>query len=240
MLREPYSRFNSEVLHWCGTKGDCVDWKAGNLSSLSFEELDKIGKKSEYNETFLLESHVNLNKHMIIHNRQIKMIGGLKKDFDLNFKKSHPKLIDHPRKKYTVQHSIHYSSKPVKEIFDNSINIANEHNIIILIQEKFHESICLLEILYGNMYPFKWISDKNSHNPSRSYKPSVATSPEIESTTLYNIWKSKNEEDVNFYNYNIEKFDQNFKIALELEKEFRLKNKSRKYRKFTKQCDIYL
>lgn len=240
MLREPYDRFRSEVLNWCSIKGDCVDWKAGISSNLTFRVLNKIGKGEEYNETALLESHVNLNKHMIIHNRQIKMIGGLKKDFDLNFKNDHPKLINHPKKKYSNQHSIHYSNKPVKEIYDNSIRIMDEYNIIMLIQEKFQESICLLEILYGNMYPFKWNSDKNSHNPSNSYKPTSSDSIiKHQSTVLYKKWLLKNKEDVDFYNYNIEKFDEKFKIALELEKEFRSRDKSRKYRKYTKQCDLY-
>ena len=80
---------------------------------------------------------------------------------------------------------INYLSYEAKELF------------ILGLEEKFQESLCILEILYGNLYKFHWSQDSNSHNHNSNFNYTKVTVSEYSrysnNKNLYKKWLENNE-----------------------------------------------
>ena len=96
------------------------------------------------------------------------------------------------------------------------------------LQERFAETICILEILYGHLYPFHWQPHIHTHNKDNK-NFSISTLSNISSTTtneyyqnrniqeypdIYEIWLKKNKADIELYKYAMKVFDKQFQSAL--------------------------
>ena len=90
------------------------------------------------------------------------------------------------------------------------------------IQERFTETICILEILYGHLYPFNWQPNKHTHHKDKDTNPILfnisnnrnTITKQQEYNDIYNIWAIKNQADIEFYQYITKVFDEQFKSAL--------------------------
>lgn len=218
MLRDPFDRFISEAINWVGSKGQAVDWsvkvrkddviryyKGVNLTHISGTN----GSMNVTEQLDYIQQYASLPMNFILHNRQTKMVGGSVHDFNMNFD---PKTTIGSRWVPNNFGKSNYISK----VFSRAQRILTEDtDVLLLLQERFAESICILEILYGHLYKFHWDARKHSHNATRNFDI-TNTSYIIKDPykSVHSIWSKRNEMDVKLYNSAIRWFDIQFTEAL--------------------------
>lgn len=216
-LRSPFQRFISETFYW--NDYHTPDW--------SYKMKKPYGHGIE-----LLNGYLSLPQNMMIQNRQIKMIGVGKANFNMIDYKDHIQGTRYQGGTSSkdridiLNHSINYLSYEAKELF------------ILGLEEKFKESLCILEILYGNLYKFHWSQDSNSHNHNSNFNYTKVTVSEYSrysnNKILYQKWLENNKEDEILYNKSLYLFDLQFKLAL------KLINKNKINRKYIPHCKGFI
>ena len=92
--------------------------------------------------------------------------------------------------------------------------IQTSTNVITLIHERFEESLCVLEYLYGDLYKFQWDPNSNSHNFKQKFNSTVAkiSSTEYKTHKSYREWESKNREDIKLYDQAVAVFESYMRV----------------------------
>lgn len=217
MLRDPFDRFISEAINWVGPKGQAVDWsvkikkdevvryyKGINLTHIQDTRLTNDTQQMDY-----ISQYASLPMNFIFHNRQTKMVGGSVHDFNMNFD-SQVSLGSR-----WVPHNIGRSNY-ISKVFSRAQRVLTEDtDVLLLLQERFAESICILEILYGHMYQFKWEASKHSHNATRGFDI-TNTSYIVKDPykSVHSIWSKRNEMDIKLYSAATQWFTVQFDEAL--------------------------
>lgn len=233
MLRDPFDRFISEAINWVGPKGQAVDWsvkvnKDDEIRYYKGVNLSHIHDLATTNETQQLDyiaQYASLPMSFIYHNRQTKMIGGSVHDFNMNFD---PKVTLGSRWVPNNMGKTNYISK----VFSRAQRILTEDtDVLLLLQERFAESICILEILYGHLYKFNWEARKHSHNATRSFDiTNTSYIMKDPYKSVYSVWSKRNEMDIKLYNAATNWFEVQFQEALTvlrkkmLKKSFKMSN----------------
>jgi hypothetical protein len=149
MIREPFERYISEVVEWAKPRtGFYVDWGA-RLES-------KQIPGQPFNATAYMLEVARLPGNLLVHNRMVKMIGGTARDYNMKY-----------QKKKTGSRWIS-GAKRIGAALENSKKILRRGDVILGIAARFAESLCILEILYGDLQEFRW--DPNRHSHSRKCK----------------------------------------------------------------------
>jgi hypothetical protein len=219
MLREPFARFISEAVNWVGSQQVGPDWgiwfetqRAPSMPNLDFEA----------NEKPLLDyvtTYANLNMSFIFHNRQTKYIGGKIGDFRAHF---------NSRKEMGSIWLPHDSVESIHKVMETAEQIITYYPSVILgIHERFEETLCVLEIVYGHLWNFRWRRSRHAHNNkerTNNYnltkeKEQVNMYRTKHASTVYEPWKERNGADIELYNRAVAVFDIQFKQALVLFKE---------------------
>lgn len=223
MLRDPYPRFVSEILRWT-SRGRTCDWSVRKTLPNGEEKFHPsiIKNFSEKSDEALFE-YCQLSKHLILHNRQTKMIGGKLADFNFHFdpvndfgSRWNPKT----RKK---------SSKPMQEAFERAKKVlVYDKESLIGLHERFEDSLCMLEILYGSLYKFNWDPDHHSHDKNKHIDKNNSmnlvnqltginngNNPVSVNRTVYEEWFKKNKYDVDLYDFSKKVFEIQFQTAID-------------------------
>jgi hypothetical protein len=215
IIREPFNRFVSESVHWSGGNGQgAVDWCAPVKTN---------GKKDMKG---YVQEIAELPSTMLIHNRQIRMIGGIEANFQMSFK---------PREGVLGSRWVPSQTQGgINGIFDRAKDAisAKTPDVIIGLHEKFAEFVCVLEVLYGDLYKFKWDPNENTHRYSKaSYKSFEDEYAEYRESGVYKTWLENNRQDSAFYGYAVEVFDRQFGAAISM-----LRGYGEKYLKYAPHC----
>ena len=89
--------------------------------------------------------------------------------------------------------------------------------------ERFLESVCCLEVVYGEQYLFSWAPQLHSHRHSarKTGRNMTAHATQLadklagfKQTAVYRAWRDRNTLDVEFYNNALRIFDAFFKDLL--------------------------
>jgi hypothetical protein len=109
-------------------------------------------------------------------------------------------------------------SHSFEEVAEHALDIIrNDPDVIVGIDEKLPELLCVLEILYGDLERFDWDPTHHAHHSSIQYN---ATAESLEIYEKYkeerNIWAPKNQEDIYLYKQAMCVFNRQFKQALKL------------------------
>jgi hypothetical protein len=222
MLRSPFERFVSEVERWGGDKGQAVDW--------SIIRKDARGTVEFYpgaNESFLLHSsrgtnatveeelrirlrlYASLRPGLIFHDRQVKMIGGPVTSFDMHF--------DSERNlgsRWRPNKASHATS--MDAALERALSVLGAHKDVILgLEERFAETICTLEVIYGHLYRFQW--DPSVHSHDRDVEIDLTTRLQSKGEVypeVYEMWRQRNQADEALYASAQALFDLQFKAVL--------------------------
>ncbi len=234
MLREPFDRFISESLKWTDLRGHAVDWsmtvhktptpnkklKKDNLSSISFPP----------NVEILMQYAKQDDEKFILPNRQVKMIGGVMGNFDMTFKLS---------KRKNGSRWISSMNSTTESLLRAKLILANRKDVIFGIYEQFEEFLCMLELLFGEKFSFKWYPDVHSHNQvglslilkkkneinvvspfnSSMLKPQQDYNNYRNYQPLANIWMKHNHEDIELHLYAVDLFQHQFQLLIDFVKE---------------------
>jgi hypothetical protein len=241
MLRDPFDRFYAETLHWC-TPGSCMDWRTNvDIEKCLLRRRNRHSSryKVEFDDSCLLEANANVSDRLMIHNRMVKMIGGLVEYFDLNV---NGHTVGKEASRWSVKNE---SNEFMTEIQNRAIELVKrDFNIIILIQEYFEQSLCVLEILYGHLYRFKWDPHSHSHNGEEQKDGQLYGRHDImkesdayRKSEAYLIFERKNSYDCQFYNASVDSFHRQFRVVLEF---FRRNTTQSSHMKNVPHCIPYL
>jgi hypothetical protein len=217
MFREPFDRFISEALHWCkyGTCSDwSIDWTVTKYDTKMVKNCD--GNMNNASDDCRVIRHIRLPDKYMIHNRQVKFIGGKYDQFDMNF--DGDKDIGTRWKGSDVSFS---------HTYDRAVDIiTRDEHMLILLAEEFKKSLCILSIIYGQKYQFNWHQSKHSHTSGKKYdsKTEISSYRKYLHTGIYEEWYRKNKADVKFYTFIKSRFYAQFEAAIRLYKENKRKN----------------
>ena len=226
MLRRPFDRFVSEMLNWGGSKGKSVDWSVHKkifrqtiyLPEVDGSLLPDSGDKTPQQKAALkpknddLPTYVkmlaNLSHDLIYQDRQTKMIGGTVDSFNMRIYNNDQVNIG---SRWNPP-SNHMKSRILERA--HSI-LAMKTDVIIGLEERFAETICTLEIVYGHLYSFKWDSNHNSHNKDLKIDLTTRLKTKAEMyPDVYKVWKEKNIADEKLYASTEILFEEQFQAAL--------------------------
>lgn len=241
MLRSPFERFLSEALNWVGKTGQAVDWsirlKNGN-KTIYYGDVDADCLGSRFNTSNCLKYKTSVNagintannkqlppyvklyaslpQHFMIQNRQTKMIGGVGKDFDMRFEADQQVGSRWRTRKGNTD-----------KILTRAYTVlSSEPSVILTLQERFAESLCTLEIVFGHLYKFNWNNRIHSHDRSVAYQmDGAAENKTALYSDVYAVWERNNRADIRLYAVAQELFELQFQAAMEV---LRLRNVSRK------------
>jgi len=202
MLRDPWKRFVSEWSGWGGYRLNTLDWSAVSLadpnisfpffnSSLVTFRRDVARPKME---RATLEELVALPGDLMLHNRYTKMIGGGIDDFNFNFSRS----VAGSRwaSPWDSSNDLEMQRARALHLLQRSVNV------LPLLQEKFAESLCILEVLMGSLQRFDWTDKKHSHGRDYKYSSSLQGSNlnKVVPDSVFRDWELKNAQDLQLYN----------------------------------------
>jgi hypothetical protein len=219
MLRSPFERFVSEISRWGGNRGQAADWSIVNKPANSNGSvvyyrgandsfLRAAGQQNETDDQLRarLLLYASLPEHFIFHNRQVKMIGGMYPSFDMTFEPSR-QVGSRWREKRATNTTL---------ILQRALySISAQPSVILGIDERFAETVCLLEILYGHLYRFKWDPTVHSHDRDNSIdlhqrlQKKADMYPEV-----YSAWRVHNAAEEELYAAAVGIFDAQFQAAL--------------------------
>ena len=211
MLRDPFDRFISEATNWVGRKGQAVDWsvKLTKGNETKYFKGVNLTYANGNDGTDYIKQYASLPANFILHNRQTKMIGGSVYDFQMSFDS---KVAMGSRWVPTKSTKPNYISK----VYDRAARTLTEDpEVILTLQERFAESICILEVLYGHLYRFNWEDSKHSHNTARNFSVANTSYTSNEQyRSVYKIWAKRNEADSKLYKAAARWFDVQFQVAM--------------------------
>lgn len=158
VLRDPWDRFVSEITKWHHPLGVYPDWAIRSPLNETITYRNAIFKTGTVREA------VNYPADLIVHNRNIKMLGGTFSSFNMSHKVS-----------FAIG-SRWIGNDTMNKVLLNAISkIRDDRNVLVLIQERFQESICLLEYLLGELQTFPWDSSSHAHSHSTSKSNRTST-----------------------------------------------------------------
>jgi len=239
MLRDPWRRFVSEWKSWGGYRFNTLDWSAVALpdESTTFPFFNHSRVVFHHSvarpkgERATLAEMVGLPAEFLCHNRYTKMLGGERADFNFNFS-SKISMGSRWIGGMGEAEAAVASSYPgtLKRYHDRALqNLQRAPNVLPLLQERFGESLCILEVILGDLQNFHWEEKNHSHgallgayiapasivdaNSATSNTKSRSSSPEVE-PHIYNQWVAKNTDDLLLYNHTLKIFNVQLKSAL--------------------------
>ena len=162
-----------------------------------------------YWEDDYITTYSLLPMHYILHNRQTKYIGGKLSDFNFRrfLDRNEVGSIWVPNDTISSIRSTMYSAMNI---------LAYYPSVIIGIHEKFLETVCILEILYGHIHSFHWNKEMHAHYKNLTYKPmkQKRRADHYRNGTVFQNWRQRNEADIELYEYSKKLFDLQFSEAL--------------------------
>ena len=213
-LREPFDRFLSESISWAKDKYYTIDWSA--KTHKRFEKMhSRRLRRVNTNQT--VYHYVSLPMHFIIHNRQTKMIGGSFWEFDSTFVSR--ERIGSVWKPNDSEASIARVKERAKVI------LLTFSNYMLVIHERLEESLCALEIIFGDRYAFRLNTSIHAHNANGmfeqrkeayDYKKHRSKYSEYMNSEIRKIWLSKNAADVELYRDAMRIFELQMVAALQV------------------------
>lgn len=174
MLRDPWQRFVSEWKSWGGYRLNTLDWSAVALPhenvTFPFHNKSQVAFHPAVvrRERALLEDLVSLPAEFILHNRYTKMIGGVASDFDFTFNRTKigSRWVGGAGDAPLVSPGKGNGSYPgtMRLQHDRALqSMQRTPNVLPLLQERFAESLCILEVILGGMQKFTWAAKNHSH-----------------------------------------------------------------------------
>lgn len=180
-----------------------------------------------------LRLYAALSPDLIYHNRQVKMIGGTVSQFDMNFDpkaklgsrwRPHPGHSGHKKKHPKDNsggegndHQVRDKRSLVKELERAYKVLGQQPDVLIGLEERFAETICTLEVVYGHLYRFHWNPTVNSHDTEQ--KIDLAERLQSKSEVypeLYEVWKQHNGPEEALYATANRLFEVQFQQALQV------------------------
>ena len=99
----------------------------------------------------------------VLHNRQTKYIGGRLEDFRKEFD---------ARAEVGSIWLMNDTIDSIQRVEERAEDILRAHPFVLIgLHERFEETLCALETLYGHLYRFEWNSTRHAHDPLQSYSP---------------------------------------------------------------------
>ena len=204
-LREPFDRFLSESISWAKDKYFTIDWSAKTHKRYERVHSRRL-KRANINHT--VYDYVSLPMHFIIHNRQTKMIGGSFWEFDSTFVS---------RERIGSVWKPNDSDASIARVKDRAkMILLTFSNYVLVIHERLEESLCTLEVLYGDRYAFRLNTTIHAHNANGVFEQRKETYDYAKHRSkystyvdpkIYKIWMSKNAADVELYHDAIRIFE---------------------------------
>ena len=162
MLRSPFERFISEIKKWGGNEGQAVDWSIVNYkdngtsyfngANSSFLNSNRDEPDSNFRQRLRL--YASLAPELMYHNRHVKMIGGEVSNFNMKFVNSQQLGTRWKTQQPEDMNRILFRAQRI---------LSKERSIVIGLEERFTETLCTLEVLYGDLYRFRWDPGSNTH-----------------------------------------------------------------------------
>lgn len=220
LMRSPFNRFVSEAFYWYNYTAP--DWNAvidrQNRTVIPGIHPPDQFRENVFHDETVLRDYVSFPSSFIIQNRQTKMIGGKLSDFNLTFNS-------------TTTLGSRWSGRTDHEYMHETFKAARalliEHPAVIVgIEERFAEFLCLLELLYGDVHSFAWSPKEDSHNPHSTFNAAAASRKYDKwvNTTLFYDWRKQNHQDELLYEVGKYVFDLQFKRALKMFGKIALRN----------------
>jgi hypothetical protein len=233
MLRNPWDRFVSEWKSWGGYRLNTLDWSAVALPSenTSFPFYNNTRVRFHpavpRRERATLEDLVALPAEFMLHNRCTKMIGGERREFNFNFSRANigSRWIGLTSSHYN-NGSIHFAAAAsagavaypgtMRLQHDKALqNFQRATNVLPLVQERFGESLCVLEVILGSLQKFSWEEKNHSHGATiGAYVGSRKKTKLAVSSSTFSTWAAKNTDDLLLYNHTLKIFDVQLRSAL--------------------------
>lgn len=203
VVREPFDRFVSETFYF--HKFSAPDWKA------RFDYPPEPKSKQEQQQ--LLLAYANIPANYILHNRQVKMIGGEYRKFIMET--------------FTDSKRLGSRWKPMSQnnSFDQSLlndaleAVTNNPHVLLGLAESIPETVCVLEVLYGENYDFDYKTNVIYHGGSETVLQANEEHDSWRDTDVYTTWEAKNREDIEFYERAKVLFEEIFRKALQMLKQ---------------------
>ena len=178
-------------------------------------------------------TYSSLPMHYVLHNRHTKYIGGLYSDFRRNF---------NGRKEVGSIWTRNDTIVSIRSTMQRAVEtLAFYPSLIIGLHERFQETLCTLEVVYGHVHSFTWRRDIHAHNFESAYN--ITKENRIlnryrsgDHADVFESWRKRNEADMELYNHTIRLFDIQFKEALSMLREL---NASGKY-VFAPHCETFI
>lgn len=168
---------------------------------------------NHYNLDDYVLTYASLPMSYIIHNRQTKYIGGLYSDFKHKF---------NGRKEVGSMWIHNDTVTSIRSVMENAMSIlAYYPSLIIGLHEKFQETLCVLEIVYGHVRSFKWKKTIHAHDQQSAYdtekeRQTIDFYKNGARADVFRNWSQRNEADIELYNYTKHLFDVQFSEALRM------------------------
>ena len=221
MIREPFARFTSEVDNFGGHHFRALDWAAvvdtlprDRTKSVPFT-FDRskwvfypgVAPMKKLRAT--LAEVAALPRELILHNRYTKMIGGEEADFDFGY--SNDKLG-------SLWRNVSSSKiRGLKRPLARSLRmLLYATDVVPLLFERFAESLCVMEVVWGNSRQFAWDPDNHAHNKATSWSSNSSNITLHQDPEAYELFAARNEADLFLYQEAVVIFDIQLTVALEL------------------------
>jgi hypothetical protein len=138
------------------------------------------------------------------------MIGGARGDFDM-----HEQAGSTDKKGNFTRWKGANSDAYKRQLLSTAlVRLAQQKSILIGISEKFAESVCSLEVLFGHLYRFQWKEEVHSHNKHKDYSAGNVT---VTATADdYALWRRINKYDLALYEAATVLFEVQFSEAMSL------------------------
>ena len=156
--------------------------------------------------------------HFILHNRQTKMIGGELEDF---------RAFD-GRKEVGSSWIPEDTTESILRVERRAEEILAFHpSVIVGLFERFEQTLCVLEVVYGDHRRFAWNPSMHSHHIDKHFnaKDSEDLVQHYRNGTygvVYENWQLRNRADQLLYESSIRLFNLQFEAALTILRESRM------------------
>lgn len=177
---------------------------------------------SSYSLDEFILTYSSLPMHYVLHNRQTKYIGGLYTDFKKKF--DGRKEVGSIWIRNDTVDSIRYTMNNAIEI------LAYYPSLIVGLHERFLETLCCLEVVFGHVRSFTWKEDVHAHDFQAAYNATkenriIDKYKKGARAAVYESWRQRNEADIELYNITKQLFDTQLVEALRMLKELKASGK---------------
>ena len=215
MLREPWARFQSEINHaklLKNSNSNSLDDSSITLVGLADWQVIWRSKDPTIVDSSKIALAVGLPDSFMVQNRQLKMVGGAKQDFSMRFQAGRNTGSDSSN---GTRWRGEGSEEVRKKLLSAAIGrLAEQNSVFIAIAERYAETVCMLQILYGHLYTFDWEQDVHSHSNSKAF---TAKEPRGGVTDAqYAQWELINRKDIQLYEAATVMFERQFAASLGL------------------------